>query len=76
VSFDIFKIPPGRVTPEARLVEDLNFDALDTHELAMALEEVLSLEIHSEDMLKLHTVGELVDYLSNNAKPQGVLQGS
>jgi acyl carrier protein len=34
------------------------------HQLAMALEEVLSLEIPAEGLLKLRTVGELVDYVS------------
>ena len=76
VIFDILKISPKRVTPEARLVEDLTLDSLATHQLAMALEEVLSMKILSEDLFKLHTVSELVDYLAKSARSQGVLQGS
>jgi len=34
----------------------------------MVLEEALSMDIPSEGLLKLRTVGELVDYLSNTAK--------
>ena len=73
---EIFKISSERITPEARLVEDLKFDSEDTHQLTMALEEVLSMEIPSEDLFKLRTVGDLVDYLSNEAKSQCVRHGS
>ena len=67
---EIFKLPSERVTPDADLVEDLKFDSEDTHQLTMALEEVLSTEIPSEDLSKVHTVGELVDYLSHKADAQ------
>jgi acyl carrier protein len=73
---DIFKILPERVTPEAHFVEDLKLDSQDMHQLAMALEEILSTEIPDEDLYKLRTVGELVDYLSTKAKSQCVPQGS
>ena len=73
---EIFKIPPEQVTPEAHLVEDLKFDSQDMHQLTMALEEVLSMDIPSEDLFKLRTVGELVDYLSSEAKSQSILHKS
>ena len=69
---EIFKIPPGQVTPETHLVEDLKFDWQDTHQLTMALEEILSIEIPSGDLFNVHTVGELVDYLSSKAGSQCV----
>ena len=65
---ELFKIPSGQITPEARLVEDLKFDSEDMHQLSMALEEVLSMEIDSEELFKLHTIGEVVNYLSNAAR--------
>ncbi len=74
--FDILKIPAERIRPETRLLEDLDVDLPDLHQLAMSLEEVLSLEIPSDDIVKLHTVGELVDYLSHQPKSHCVGQGS
>jgi acyl carrier protein len=62
---EIFKISPERVTPESQLIEDLKFDSEDMHQLTMALEEVLSMDIPTEDLFQVHTVGDLVDYLSH-----------
>ena len=73
--FDVLKIPPEQVTTEADLVEDLKLDSQDTHQLVMALEEVLSMEIPEQELSKVHTVGELVDYLSNKAESQYIGQG-
>lgn len=73
---EIFKIPSGQITPETRLVEDLKFDSEDMHQLDMALEELFSMEIPFEDMYKLHTVGEVVDYLSNAPKSQCIAHGA
>lgn len=43
--------------------EDLGADSLDLFELVMALEDEYSVEIPSEDLEKLVTVGDVVDYL-------------
>ena len=73
---EIFKIPSWQITSEARLGEDLKFDSQDMRQLTMALEEVLSMEIPTEDLIKLRTVREVVDYLSNAAKSQCVAHGA
>ena len=73
---EIFKIQPGRITLEAQLVADLKFDSQDMRQLSMALEEVLSMDIPSEDLFELRTVGEMVDYLSTKAKSQCVPHGA
>ncbi len=43
--------------------EDLGADSLDLFELVMALEDEYSVEIPSEDLEKLNTVGDVVNYL-------------
>lgn len=48
--------------------EDLEADSLDLYELVMALEEEYSVEIPVEDLEKIATVGDVVEYL----KAQGV----
>ena len=53
----------SEVIPEARLVEDLGADSLDVIELAMALEVEFQRELPDEDLEKLFTVGEIVEYI-------------
>ena len=43
--------------------EDLGVDSLDLFELVMALEEEYEVEIPSEDLEKLLTVGDVMNYL-------------
>lgn len=45
--------------------EDLGADSLDLFELVMALEEEYSIEIPSEDLAKLTTVAEVMNYLKD-----------
>lgn len=52
------------VVPSARFKEDLNADSLDLFELVMALEDEYSVEIPAEDLEKLLTVQDVMDYLT------------
>jgi len=52
-----------QVVPEAKFVEDLGADSLDTVELVMALEEEFGTEIPDEEAEKLTTVGESIAYI-------------
>ena len=51
------------ITLETSFKEDLGADSLDLFELVMALEDEYSVEIPSEDLEKLATVGDVVNYL-------------
>lgn len=48
---------------ETSFKEDLGADSLDLFELVMALEDEYSVEIPSEELEKLLTVGDVVNYL-------------
>ena len=48
-----------QVTPEAKFIEDLGADSLDTVELVMALEEEFGHEIPDEEAEKLQSVGDV-----------------
>ena len=52
-----------QVTPEAKFIEDLGADSLDTVELVMAFEEEFGAEIPDEDAEKLQTVGDVIRYI-------------
>lgn len=45
--------------------DDLGADSLDLFELVMALEEEYELEIPAEELTKLETIGDVVEYLKN-----------
>lgn len=51
------------ITMETTFKDDLGADSLDLFELVMALEDEYSVEIPSEDLEKLLTVGDVVEYL-------------
>ncbi len=51
------------ITLEARFIEDLGADSLDTVELIMQFEEEFEIEIPDEDAEKLTTVGTALEYL-------------
>lgn len=59
-------VDESQITPEAKFVEDLGADSLDTVELIMALEEAFNLEISDEEAEKLTTVEKVVDYIAEH----------
>ncbi len=54
------------VTPEAKFIEDLGADSLDTVELIMALEEEFGIEIPDEDAEKIVTVKDAIEYIKSH----------
>ena len=55
------------VVPEAKFVEDLGADSLDTVELVMALEEEFEIEIPDEDAEKIQTVSAAIDFIKEKS---------
>ena len=51
------------ITLESNFKEDLGADSLDLFELVMALEAEYGIEIPSEDLEKIATVGDVIDYM-------------
>ncbi|MBU0570455.1 MAG: acyl carrier protein [Candidatus Omnitrophica bacterium] len=58
------------VKDEAKFIDDLGADSLDTVELVMALEEEFGAEIPDEEAEKLTTVGDAVKYIEGKAGQQ------
>ena len=58
-------IDASEITLEASFKDDLNADSLDLFEMVMALEDNYGVEIPSEDLEKLLTVGDVVNYLKD-----------
>ncbi len=61
-------VNPEQVTPEAKFIEDLGADSLDTVELVMAFEEEFGIDVPDEEAEKLLTVGDVIRYVEENAE--------
>lgn len=53
----------GEVKAESNFKDDLGADSLDLFELVMSMEEEFGVEIPSEDLEKIATVEDVIDYL-------------
>ena len=56
------------IKTESKLTEDLKADSLDLFELVMSLEDECSVTIPSEELEKILTVQDVVDYIEANQK--------
>ncbi len=61
-------VEPDQVTANARFIEDLGADSLDTVELIMAIEEEFGIVVDDEAAEKILTVKDAVAYLDENAE--------
>ncbi len=55
-----------KVTADARFIEDLGADSLDTVELVMAFEDKFSIEVPDDAAEKLKCVRDIVEYVTAN----------
>lgn len=58
-------VDADKVTPEARFVEDLGADSLETVELIMGLEDRFGISISDEDAEQIRTVQAAIDYIGS-----------
>ena len=63
-------IAADEIKAESNFKDDLGADSLDLFELVMSLEEEYGVEIPSEDLEKIATVNDVMEYLK--AKGVGV----
>jgi len=61
-------ISPDKVTEDARFIEDLGADSIGVMELVMKMEEEFDLKIPDEDIEKLRTVGDVINYILEKVK--------
>ena len=65
---DSLGVDVDSLTAETRFKEDLEADSLDLFELVMSLEDECSVTIPSEELEKILTVQDVVDYIEANQK--------
>ncbi|MBM3619369.1 MAG: acyl carrier protein [Alphaproteobacteria bacterium] len=60
-------VEDGQVKPEAKFIDDLGADSLDTVELVMAFEEEFGVEIPDDAAEKIQTVGDAIKFIEANS---------
>ena len=66
LSAEGLNIDESRITKEASFKDDLGADSLDLFELVMSLEDKYDVEIPSEELEKLLTVGDVIKYIEEH----------
>ena len=62
---DTLSCDAEQVKLDTNLIEDLEADSLEIVELSMALQEQLGVGIEDEDLEKIHTVQDILDYIKS-----------
>ena len=62
-------VEAAQVKEDAKFIDDLGADSLDTVELVMAFEEEFSIEIPDDAAETIQTVGDAIGFIKSNAKP-------
>ena len=65
IIIDKLGIDNGKITMDAKFIDDLGADSLDTVELIMQFEEEFGIEIPDDEAEGLLSVGQAVDYIKN-----------
>ncbi|HSO75489.1 MAG TPA: acyl carrier protein [Blastocatellia bacterium] len=65
---DELGVDEAEVTANARFIDDLGADSLDTVELVMRFEEEFNIEIPDEEAEKITSVRDAVDYIGKHSK--------
>ena len=60
------EIDAETITAETRLNEDLNADSFDVVEMLMSLEDEFGVDIPDEEIEKMKTIGDVVEFIEAN----------
>jgi acyl carrier protein len=58
---DVFEIEAERITPEARLRDDLDIDSIDAVDLIVQLKPLVGRRMQPEAFKSVRTIGDVID---------------
>ncbi len=58
---EMFELPADKVTPDARLFEDLDLDSIDAVDLVVRLQDLTGRKIKPDQFKTVRTVSDVVD---------------
>ena len=59
-------VDAAQITEESSFKDDLGADSLDIFEMVMALDDEYEIEIPTEDLEKITTVGDVINYINEH----------
>ena len=65
IIIDKLGVEEAKITMDAKFIDDLGADSLDTVELIMQFEEEFEIEIPDEDAEKILSVGHAITYIDS-----------
>ncbi|HZJ87402.1 MAG TPA: acyl carrier protein [Erysipelothrix sp.] len=63
---EILDLEVEEIKDDALIMDDLDADSIAVMEIVMELEDELDVEVPTEDILELNTVGDIVAYIEAN----------
>ena len=67
IIIDQLNVDEDEITMDASFIDTLGADSLDLVELVIAMEEEFEMSIPEEDIDKISTVGDVVDYIESHS---------
>lgn len=61
---ETFELDPKKITPEARLLNDLDLDSIDAVDLIVKLQQYTNKKIDPETFKQVRTIQDVVDAIS------------
>lgn len=61
IMVEMFEIDAAKITPAARLYEDLDFDSIDAVDMMVRLKEITGKAVKPEDFKSARTIGDVVE---------------
>jgi acyl carrier protein len=68
ITADVADIAPEQIAPERALMDDLDLSSMEIMTMLAEVEDEFDLRIPERELRNFITVGDLVDYIVNNAK--------
>ncbi|NLJ90481.1 MAG: acyl carrier protein [Clostridiales bacterium] len=62
---EVLNVEKDEITEDTKFVDDLGADSLDIFQIIMGIEEEFDIEIDTEEVEKITTVGDVIEEIRN-----------
>lgn len=56
-----FECDPKKLTPDAKLIEDLDLDSIDAVDLIVRLQKIIKVRVNPDDFKQIRTLQDVID---------------
>ncbi|MCF0131428.1 MAG: acyl carrier protein [Pseudobutyrivibrio sp.] len=65
---EVLNVDAGEITEETTFVDDLGADSLDVFQIIMGVEEQLNIEVNTDAVEKIATVGDAIELINKTVE--------